>query len=57
MEDDFADMVKIYSYLCGIGRESPSYCEFVSICFNFYKDNDMDKFHEALEKLKENSNV
>ena len=57
MEDDFADMVKIYSYLCGITRESPCYCEFVSICFNFYRDKDRDKFHEALEKLKESSNV
>ena len=57
MEDNFAEMIRIYSYLFGIDSDSPDYGKFLSACFDFYKDNDRDKFHEALEKLKENRDV
>ena len=57
MEEDFAEMIKIYSYLFGIDSDSPDYGKFLSACFDFYRDNDRDKFHEALEKLKEKRDV
>lgn len=57
MEENFAEMIKIYSYLFGIDSDSPDYGKFLSACLDFYIDNDRDKYYEALEKLKEKRDV
>lgn len=57
MEENFAEMIRVYSYLFGIDGDSPYYGEFLSACFDFYKDKDRDKYYEALEKIKEKRDV